>query len=110
MAQQGDPVAPPGACGAALGVLETQELNETVFARTSIYFWTSRKLSPPPNAGPLGHPAERHSEYAIFGSYKLWLEYLSLRGLLGRVLVVSWEPMEYVQNASQHLAKIVNNG
>ena len=24
---------------------------------------------------------------------------LSLRGLLGRVLRVSWEPMEYVQNA-----------
>ena len=40
----------------------------------TLCFWTSRKLSPPPNGGPLGAPAERHSEHAIFGSYKLWIE------------------------------------
>ena len=35
---------------------------------------------------------------------------LSLRGLLGEVLRVSWAPMTYVQNAASAMPKKTNNG
>ena len=41
---------------------------------------TSRQGIGVPNAGRLEAPAERHRGYAIFRSYKLWLEVLACVG------------------------------
>ncbi len=76
----------------------------------TLWFLTSQQITLVSNGGPLGAPAERHSEHAIFGSYKLWIEVSACASSLGSALRGSWGPMEYVQNAGQHLAKIANNG
>ena len=63
-----------------------------------------------PNAGRLEPPAERHREYAIFGSYKLWLDLLACAGSRTAPGGIMGDQLECAEMLYMICMKIPENG
>ena len=72
--------------------------------------WTSRQGIGVPNAGRLEPPAERHREYAIFGSYKLWLDFLACAGSRTAPGGIMGDQLECAEMLYMLWGKIAGNG